>query len=40
MEHTIKAPAEGIVATRPFAVGEQVPDSAVLITFEEPETAS
>jgi len=40
MEHTIKAPAEGIVATLPFAVGEQVPDSAVLITFEEPETAS
>ena len=39
MEHTIKAPAEGVVATLPFAVGDQVPDSAILITFEEPEAA-
>jgi 3-methylcrotonyl-CoA carboxylase alpha subunit len=35
MEHTIKAPVDGTVATVRYAVGDQVEDGAELISFEE-----
>ena len=34
MEHTIKAPADGVIETLPYAEGDQVGDGAVLVTFE------
>ncbi len=35
MEHAITAPADGTIATVPFAVGDQVDDGAVLVTFAD-----
>jgi 3-methylcrotonyl-CoA carboxylase alpha subunit len=34
MEHTISAPAAGVVKAIYFAVGEQVPEGAELLTLE------
>jgi 3-methylcrotonyl-CoA carboxylase alpha subunit len=34
MEHTITAPADGVVKEVHFAAGEQVPEGAALITLE------
>jgi 3-methylcrotonyl-CoA carboxylase alpha subunit len=34
MEHTISAPADGVVKAIHFAAGEQVPEGAELLTLE------
>ena len=34
MEHSIQAPADGTVAELFFAVGDQVPEGAELVTME------
>ncbi|MEX1074437.1 MAG: acetyl-CoA carboxylase biotin carboxyl carrier protein subunit, partial [Burkholderiales bacterium] len=34
MEHTIIAPADGVVKAIHFAAGEQVPEGAELLTLE------
>ena len=40
MEHTIAAPADGIVSELPFAVGEQVTEGAELARFEAAATSA
>ena len=39
MEHTLAAPADGTVKSLRYAVGEQVPEGAELVEFEEGEGA-
>ncbi|MCX7901642.1 MAG: acetyl-CoA carboxylase biotin carboxyl carrier protein subunit, partial [Burkholderiaceae bacterium] len=34
MEHTIVAPADGVVEAVPYAVGDQVPEGAELVRFQ------
>ena len=34
MEHTLAAPADGMVKSLRYAVGEQVPEGAELVEFE------
>jgi 3-methylcrotonyl-CoA carboxylase alpha subunit len=34
MEHTISAPADGVVAELPYAVGDQVAEGAELLRLE------
>jgi len=36
MEHTISAPAPGIVTAINFAVGDRVPEGADLVDLEDP----
>jgi 3-methylcrotonyl-CoA carboxylase alpha subunit len=36
MEHTIVAPADGIVADVLFGIGDQVEEGAELVRFESP----
>jgi 3-methylcrotonyl-CoA carboxylase alpha subunit len=40
MEHTIAAPADGVVAELLFAPGDQVTESAELLRLEVPEKAT
>lgn len=37
MEHAITAPADGVIAAVPFAVGDQVEDGADLVVFADDE---
>jgi 3-methylcrotonyl-CoA carboxylase alpha subunit len=39
MEHTILAPADGIVSRVRFAAGEQASEGEELVAFEEPPEA-